>query len=396
MRVVSLGERADSSGVGTAMRISRGLRMAESTDAAVEEKKVSSAASVDTDGFGGSAASEEVVLDVKDLQTHFTTRWGVVKAVDGVSYHVKRGETLGIVGESGSGKSVTALSLMRLVPSPPGKIVGGEVVLGGRNLLELSESQMTLVRGGEISIILQDPMQALNPVFSIENQVGEAIKIHQKLKGQALWDKVVNSLRKVRIPAPETRAKDYPHQLSGGMRQRVVGAIGISSAPAVIIADEPTTSLDVTIQAAYLRLLRQIQQEEGVGIIFITHDFGIVAKMCDRVAVMYAGRIVEVSDVRTIFNEPLHEYTKALIGSVPKLEEKTGRLPQIEGQPPLLYNLPHGDAFAPRSTLTFTAEDAARRPPLIEVKPEHWVQLSKSSVADYDKFAHMMPAEEAE
>jgi peptide/nickel transport system ATP-binding protein len=378
------------------MRISRGLRMAESTDAAVEEKEVSSAASVDTDGFGGSAASEEVVLDVKDLQTHFTTRWGVVKAVDGVTYHVKRGETLGIVGESGSGKSVTALSLMRLVPSPPGKIVGGEVVLGGRNLLELSESQMTSVRGGEISIILQDPMQALNPVFSIENQVGEAIKIHQKLKGQALWDKVVDSLRKVRIPAPETRAKDYPHQLSGGMRQRVVGAIGISSAPAVIIADEPTTSLDVTIQAAYLRLLRQIQQEEGVGIVFITHDFGIVAKMCDRVAVMYAGRIVEVAEVRTIFNEPLHEYTKALIGSVPKLEEKTGRLPQIEGQPPLLYNLPPGDAFAPRSTLTFTAEDAARRPPLIEVKPEHWVQLSKSSVADYDKFAHMMPAEEAE
>jgi len=396
MRVVSLGERADSSGVGTAMRISRGLRMAESTDAAVEEKKVSSAASVDTDGFGVSAASEEVVLDVKDLQTHFTTRWGVVKAVDGVSYHVKRGETLGIVGESGSGKSVTALSLMRLVPSPPGKIVGGEVVLGGRNLLELSESTMTLVRGGEISIILQDPMQALNPVFSIENQVGEAIKIHQKLKDQALWDKVVDSLRKVRIPAPETRAKDYPHQLSGGMRQRVVGAIGISSAPAVIIADEPTTSLDVTIQAAYLRLLRQIQQEEGVGIVFITHDFGIVAKMCDRVAVMYAGRIVEVADVRTIFNEPLHEYTKALIGSVPKLEEKTGRLSQIEGQPPLLYNLPPGDAFAPRSTLTFTAEDAARRPPLIEVKPEHWVQLSKSSVADYDKFAHMMPAEDAE
>jgi peptide/nickel transport system ATP-binding protein len=396
MRVVSLGERADSSGAGTTMRISRGLRMAESTDAAVEEKEVSSAVSVDTDGFGGSAASEEVVLDVKDLQTHFTTRWGVVKAVDGVTYHVKRGETLGIVGESGSGKSVTALSLMRLVPSPPGKIVGGEVVLGGRNLLELSESQMTSVRGGEISIILQDPMQALNPVFSIENQVGEAIKIHQKLKGQALWDKVVDSLRKVRIPAPETRAKDYPHQLSGGMRQRVVGAIGISSAPAVIIADEPTTSLDVTIQAAYLRLLRQIQQEEGVGIVFITHDFGIVAKMCDRVAVMYAGRIVEVAEVRTIFNEPLHEYTKALIGSVPKLEEKTGRLPQIEGQPPLLYNLPPGDAFAPRSTLTFTAEDAARRPPLIEVKPEHWVQLSKSSVADYDKFAHMMPAEEAE
>ena len=179
------------------------------------------------------------------------------------------------------------------------------------------------------------------------------------------------------------------------MRQRVVGAIGISSAPAVIIADEPTTSLDVTIQAAYLRLLRQIQQEEGVGIIFITHDFGIVAKMCDRVAVMYAGRIVELADVRTIFNTPLHEYTKALIGSVPKLEEKTGRLPQIEGQPPLLYNLPEGDAFAPRSVLEFTEEDAATRPPLIEVEPDHWVQLSKSSVVDYEKYAHLIPADDA-
>ena len=369
--------------------------MAESTDTAVKEKdKISSeAVNVDTDGFGASAITDEVVLDVKNLQTQFTTRWGIVKAVDGISYHVKRGETLGIVGESGSGKSVNALSLMRLVPSPPGETVAGEVILNGRDLLQLSEGEMTSVRGGEISMILQDPMQALNPVFNIENQVGEAIKIHQKLKGQALLDKVVDSLRKVRIPAPETRAKDYPHQLSGGMRQRVVGAIGISSAPAVIIADEPTTSLDVTIQAAYLRLLRQIQQEEGVGIIFITHDFGIVAKMCDRVAVMYAGRIVELADVRTIFNEPLHEYTKALIGSVPKLEEKTGRLPQIEGQPPLLYNLPAGDAFAPRSTLEFSPEDAERRPPLVEVEPDHWVQLSKSSCSAFDKYAHLMPAE---
>jgi len=369
--------------------------MAESTDTAVEETEatISDAVTVDTDGFGDTALTDEVVLDVTDLQTHFTTRWGTVKAVDGVNYHVRRGETVGIVGESGSGKSVTALSLMQLVPSPPGHIVGGTVVLNGRNLLELTESEMTEVRGGEISIILQDPMQALNPVFNIENQVGEAIRIHQKLKGAALWDKIVDSLRKVRIPAPETRAKDFPHQLSGGMRQRVVGAIGISSAPSVIIADEPTTSLDVTIQAAYLRLLRQIQQEEGVAIVFITHDFGIVAKMCDRVAVMYAGRIVELSDVRTIFNEPKHEYTKALIGSVPKLEEKTGRLPQIEGQPPLLYNLPTGDAFAPRSTLEFTPEDAERRPPLVEVEPDHWVQLSRSSVAEYDKYAHLMPAE---
>ena len=351
----------------------------------------SSSQALDRDGFGASAASEEVVLDVRDLRTHFTTRWGTVKAVDGVSYNVRRGETLGVVGESGSGKSVTALSLMRLVPSPPGQIVGGEVMLNGRDLLKLSEKEMTKVRGGEISMILQDPMSALNPVFTVRNQVGEAIQIHQGLKGRDLLDRVIDSLRKVRIPAPAVRVKDYPHQLSGGMRQRVVGAIGISSKPSVIIADEPTTSLDVTIQAAYLRLLRTIQQEEGVGIIFITHDFGIVAKMCDRVAVMYAGRVVEMADVRTIFNKPLHEYTKALITSVPKLEEKTGRLPQIEGQPPLLYNLPPGDAFAPRSPLPHTDKDLQIRPELVEVEPDHWVQLSHSSVAEFHKYAHLVP-----
>lgn len=365
--------------------------MDESTstmDAAVSGSPA--ARQLDRDGFGTSASSNEVVLDVRDLRTHFTTRWGTVKAVDGVSYNVRRGETLGVVGESGSGKSVTALSLMRLVPSPPGQIVGGEVILNGRDLLTLKEKEMTKIRGGEISMILQDPMSALNPVFSVRNQVGEAIHIHQGLKGRDLWDRIVDSLRKVRIPAPELRAKDYPHQLSGGMRQRVVGAIGISSKPSVIIADEPTTSLDVTIQAAYLRLLRQIQQEEGVGIIFITHDFGIVAKMCDRVAVMYAGRVVEMADVRTIFNNPLHEYTKALITSVPKLEEKTGRLPQIEGQPPLLYNLPAGDSFAPRSPLPHTDKDLQIRPELVEVEPDHWVQLAHSSVANFHKYAHLV------
>tara|TARA_B110000438_G_scaffold231314_1_gene226616 strand:- start:1981 stop:3063 length:1083 start_codon:yes stop_codon:yes gene_type:complete len=342
--------------------------------------------SLDRDGFGPSTIQDEVVLELKNLQTHFTTKWGTVKACDGVSYAVKKGETLGVVGESGSGKSVTALSIMRLIQSPPGDIVGGEVILNGRNILELSEKEMTKVRGGEISMILQDPMQALNPVFDINDQVGEAIGIHQRVRGKTRWNKVVDALRKVRIPAPEMRAKDYPHQLSGGMRQRVVGAIGISSNPAVIIADEPTTSLDVTIQAAYLRLLKTIQSETGAAIIFITHDFGIVAKMCDRVAVMYAGRIVEMADVREIFNNPLHEYTKALIGSVPKLEEKTGRLPQIEGQPPLLYNLPPGDAFAPRSPLKFDEKDALIRPELIEVKPDHFVQLSRCSVADFDKY----------
>ena len=341
--------------------------------------------------FGRSTIRDEVVLDVRDLRTYFTTRWGTVKAVDGVSYTVRKGETLGIVGESGSGKSVSALSMMRLIPSPPGQIVGGEVFLNGRDLLKLSEKEMTRVRGGEISIILQDPMTALNPVFSVQNQVGEAISIHQKgVRGRVLWDRVVDALRKVRIPAPELRAKDYPHQLSGGMRQRVVGAIGISSKPSVIIADEPTTSLDVTIQAAYLRLLKQIQEEEGAAIIFITHDFGIVARMCDRVAVMYAGRIVEMADVRTIFNNPQHEYTRALIDSVPKLEEKTGRLPQIEGQPPLLYNLPPGDAFAVRSPLPHTEKDLEIRPELVEIDPDHWVQMAHSSVRNFHKYTHLI------
>jgi oligopeptide/dipeptide ABC transporter ATP-binding protein len=334
--------------------------------------------------------ASEVVLAVKNLETRFRTKWGVVKAVDGVSFDVRRGETLGVVGESGSGKSITALSLMRLVPAPAAQIVGGEVILNGRNLLQLSEDEMTRVRGREISLILQDPMQALNPVLKIGDQVGETIRIHQGLSGRALLDKVIEVLKRVRIPAPEARVKDYPHRLSGGMRQRVVGAIGISSNPSVLIADEPTTALDVTVQAAYLRLLRQIQEEQGIAIIFITHDFGVVAKMCDRVAVMYAGRIVELADVRTIFDNPLHEYTKALIRSVPSAEVEPGHLPQIDGQPPLLHDLPRGDAFAPRSPLMFRPEDAAVRPELVEVEPAHWVQLSRASVGDFDKYAHLV------
>ena len=206
----------------------------------------------------------EIVLEVNDLQTYFVTRWGVVKAVDGVSFNLRKGETLGIVGESGSGKSVTVLSMMRLVPSPPGHIVGGEVFLEGENILELPEKDMEKVRGSRIAMVLQDPMTALNPVFDIEDQVGEALKIHEGLKGQSLKETVVDMLRKVRIPAPDVRMKDYPHQLSGGMRQRVVGAIGISCNPAVLIADEPTTSLDATIQAQYLRLLRELQESTGI------------------------------------------------------------------------------------------------------------------------------------
>ena len=314
----------------------------------------------------------DVVLEVKDLQTYFVTRWGIVKAVDGVSFNLRKGETLGIVGESGSGKSVTTLSMMRLVPSPPGHIVGGEVILEGENILELDEKEMEKVRGARIAMVLQDPMTALNPVFDIENQVGEALKIHERLKGDGLRNTVVDMLRKVRIPAPDIRMKDYPHQLSGGMRQRVVGAIGISCNPSVLIADEPTTSLDATIQAQYLRLLRELQEETGVGIIFITHDFGIVAKMCDRVAVMYAGKIVEQGDVRQIFNDPRHPYTEALINSVPKMEENVERLYAIPGNPPSVTERPSGCNFQPLCDGN-NPECVTSEPILIEESPDHWV-----------------------
>lgn len=289
-----------------------------------------------------------MVLEVDELRTHFVTRWGIVKAVDGVSFTLHAGETLGLVGESGSGKSVTSLSVMRLVPSPPGQIVGGEVRLEGQDILQLDEKDMSRIRGDKIALILQDPMTALNPVFDIDDQVGEALRTHKGLRGQRLKEQVIEMLRRVRIPAPEVRVNDFPHQLSGGMRQRVVGAIGVSCDPAVLIADEPTTSLDATIQAQYLRLLKDLQRETGCALMFITHDFGIVAKMCDRVAVMYAGRIVEEGDVRQIFDSPSHPYTEALINAVPKLEESVERLYAIDGQPPALWDLPDGCSFAPR------------------------------------------------
>jgi oligopeptide/dipeptide ABC transporter ATP-binding protein len=292
--------------------------------------------------------SEAPVLKVENLRTYFRTRWGEVKAVDGVSFELRKGETLGIVGESGSGKSVTMLSMMRLIPMPPGRIVEGSITLDGEDLLQLSESEMSKVRGSKIALIIQDPMTSLNPVLSIGNQVTEAIRIHQDIPKRSVMEKALEVLRKVNIPAAESRIRDYPHQMSGGMRQRVVGAIGISCQPLVLIADEPTTSLDVTIQAQYLKLLRDLQQESGMSLIFITHDFGIVAKMCDRVAVMYAGRIVEEGAVRDIFNAPSHPYTEALLASVPKMEEDVDRLYAIEGQPPLLHDLPVGCAFADR------------------------------------------------
>jgi oligopeptide/dipeptide ABC transporter ATP-binding protein len=291
--------------------------------------------------------SDKVVLEVKDLYTYFFNRWGTVKAVDGVSFSLRQGETLGIVGESGCGKTMTALSLMRLNPKPASRIIDGQILLDGEDILQRSEKDMREVRGRKISMILQDPQTSLNPVYTIGNQLVEAL-VHRQDLQRDLKREAEQSLRNVRVAAPRRRLDDFPHQMSGGMKQRVVGAIAMACDPMVIIADEPTTALDVTIQLQYLRLLKDIQAETGMSIIFITHDFGIVARMCDRVVVMYAGRVVEEGPVRGIFNNPSHPYTEALIGSVPKMEERVERLYQIEGQPPALYDLPVGCRFADR------------------------------------------------
>ena len=290
----------------------------------------------------------EALLEVTGLKTHFFTRRGVVKAVDGVSFAVAEGETLGIVGESGSGKSVTSLSIMRLVPEPAGRIVGGAIRLRGEDLLGKTEGEMRRIRGKQIAMILQDPMSSLNPVFTVGEQVAEPIRLHQRLPRRQVWAKVRESLAMVRIPSPDERMHQYPHQMSGGMRQRIVGAIGLSCEPRLLIADEPTTSLDVTIQAQFLRLLKGLQKDLGLTLILITHDLSVVATMCDRVAVMYAGRIVETAPARELFDRPRHPYTIALLKSLPHLGTKVERLYSIEGQPPDLSALPAGCPFAPR------------------------------------------------
>ena len=311
------------------------------------------------------------VIEVKDLKTYFFTSRGVVKAVDGVSFGVKEGETLGLVGESGCGKSITCLSILRLVPRPAGHIVGGEIIFDGENLLSKNEREMRQIRGKRISMILQDPMTSLNPVFTIGDQVAEPVRIHQKLNKLMVWEKVKEMLRLVRIPSPEVRMREYPHQMSGGMRQRIAGAMVLSCQPHVLIADEPTTSLDVTIQAQFLRLLKEIQQQSNLSMIVVTHDFGIVAKVCDRLAVMYAGKIVESAPVRELFNNPVHPYTNALLNSLPKMEVKMDKLYSIEGQPPELHALPPGCSFAPRCP---EAKDICMQeyPPQSAVKEGHY------------------------
>ena len=322
--------------------------------------------------------STENILEVSGLQTFFFTRAGVLKAVDDLSFTLKRGETLGIVGESGCGKSMTALSIMRLVPEPPGRIVGGKVVLDGRDLLKLDEDTMRDVRGNEISMIFQEPMTSLNPVLTIGDQIGEAIGLHQDLPKSAIAARAVEMLRLVRIPEPAQRATEYPHQLSGGMRQRAMIAMALACNPKVLIADEPTTALDVTIQAQILELMQELQRDLGTAVILITHDLGIVAETAQRVIVMYAGRKVEEADVESLFETPLHPYTVGLMASIPRLPSMRGkpavageRLTEIPGMVPPLTNLPSGCVFAPRCTLA-DARCAAEFPAFEEKRTGHW------------------------
>jgi peptide/nickel transport system ATP-binding protein len=316
------------------------------------------------------APIEETVLDVKGLQTVFFTASGLFKAVDDVSFNVSRGETLAIVGESGCGKSVTALSIMRLVPDPPGRIVGGSITLEGTDLLGLDEDQMRQIRGNRISMVFQEPMTSLNPVMRIGDQITEAVRLHRSLTSKEAWNKAVEMLRLVRIPEPERRATEYPHQLSGGMRQRAMIAMALACRPALLIADEPTTALDVTIQAQILALVLDLQKELGMGLILITHDLGVVAQTAQRVIVMYAGKKVEEADVETLFAHPRHPYTRGLMASIPTVPslsaKASARLVEIPGMVPSLTNLPKGCAFAPRCGLAI-ARCREEYPPL-----ENW------------------------
>jgi len=289
------------------------------------------------------------LLELRNLSTHYISQGGtrVVRAVDDVSFTLEAGRTLGIVGESGSGKSTLALSLMRVLPAAA-RITQGQLLLEGEDLVNKPDEEMRHIRGKRIAMILQDPMASLNPLFTIGDQVGEPLRIHEGASRRSAWTRAIGLLKAVRIPSAETRVTQYPHEMSGGMRQRIVGAIGISCEPRVLIADEPTTSLDLTIQAQYLNLLRELQQEHRLGLIFITHNLGIVAKMCDQLAVMYAGRIVETGPVSRVFNAPAHPYTAALLRSIPRMGVARAKLTAIEGQPPDPSRLPPGCAFAER------------------------------------------------
>ena len=311
------------------------------------------------------------LLEVRSLSTHFFTEEGVIRAVENVTFEIHSGEILGLVGESGCGKSVTGLSILKLIPIPPGKIVSGEILFDGKRLLELEEKEMEKVRGNEISMIFQEPMTSLNPVFSIGDQIMEAILLHQGGSKTEARRRTIEILDRVRIPSPETRIDAYPHQLSGGMRQRAMIAMALSCQPKLLIADEPTTALDMTIQAQVLHLLKEIQREMGMAVMLITHDLGVVAEIADRVAVMYAGRILEYGPIEAIFQQVRHPYTKGLLNSIPLLEEKRKRLNAIPGQVPNPMDLPVGCKFHPRCYLMIE-ECKKEEPPLFQVNGDHF------------------------
>ncbi|HEY3474642.1 MAG TPA: ABC transporter ATP-binding protein [Anaerolineales bacterium] len=331
------------------------------------------------------------LLEVKGLKTYFYTEDGVVRAVDGVSFEVYPGEVLGLVGESGCGKSVTSLSIMRLI-AKPGRIDEGQILLDGEDLLKLPEDEMIKVRGNRISMIFQQPQTALNPVFKVGDQLAEVLDVHQDLGKEAGWKRAVALLKMVGVPDPERRVEAYPHELSGGMAQRVMIAMALACVPELLIADEPTTALDVTIQAQILDLMRDLGREMGTSVILITHDLGVVAEMAERVAVMYAGEIVEQTDVNTLFDQPLHPYTQGLIGSIPVLGEIKERLDVIPGSVPNLVNLPPGCRFAPRCQARFKYACticAEVKPELVEVKQGHLVRCWLYQNAE--EYGHVAP-----
>lgn len=329
------------------------------------------------------------LLEVKNLKTYFYTDDGVAKAVDDVSFSLDKGETLGLVGESGCGKSVSALSIMRLIPDPPGKIAGGEILFKGKDLLKIPESEMQDIRGNDIGMIFQEPMTSLNPVFTCGDQIEEAVILHQKLSKEDAKVKAIEMLKLVGIPAPEQRYNEYPHQLSGGMRQRIMIAMALSCNPEILIADEPTTALDVTVQAQILELINKLQRELGMGVIMITHDLGVIAEVSTRVAVMYASKIAEYGSVDQIFYNPKHPYTISLLNSIPKLSKSKSRLATIEGNVPPPTNYPKGCHFCTRCS--FAIEKCwTEPPPVVQIEPGHTAACWR--VSEIDKFKQQLLA----
>jgi len=318
-------------------------------------------------------SASENILEVDKLITSFETERGLLRAVDQVSFTVPKGKTVGIVGESGCGKSVTAMSIVRLLPQPAGKILGGSILFKGHDLVHATEREMQKIRGAEIGVIFQEPMTALNPVHRIGKQITEVFRLHTKLSKKEAWDAAIETLKSVRIPAPEKRMMDYPHQLSGGMRQRVVIAMALACKPALLIADEPTTALDVTVQAQILDLMNRLQAEMEMSTILITHDLGVIAETCDEVVVMYAGRVVEKASAKELFQQPLHAYTKGLLASIPTLETPSkSTLKTIPGMVASLGDHAHGCRFCQR--MGRTAPVSRERPRFAEVSPGHWVE----------------------